>query len=82
MGTHDHCVSLSDIKTGENAVVVKLLGSKLHKQRLMALGMIMGQAVSLDIQAPMGDPKVYSILGYRLSIRNDDAAQILVARVS
>ncbi len=72
--------SLMDLKNGESARIVGLQGDMVHKRRLMALGIVNGKDIALDLKAPMGDPRVYSILGYRLTIRNDDARNILVSR--
>ena len=72
-------VSLSTLKIGEAAVIEKLLGDKISRQRLMALGIVKGQAITLDTKAPMGDPRVYEVLGYRLLIRNEDAENIIVS---
>ena len=72
-------VSLSTLKIGEAAVIEKLLGDKISRQRLIALGIVKGQAITLDTKAPMGDPRVYEVLGYRLLIRNEDAENIIVS---
>ena len=72
--------SLMDLKSGEHARIIGLQGEMVNKRRLMALGIVNGKDISLDVKAPMGDPRVYSILGYRLTIRNDDARNILVSR--
>ena len=81
MSLKNNNTSLNTIKLGESAIIHKLLGDKVSKQRLMALGIVRGQEISLDTKAPLGDPRIYSILGYRLSIRNNDAEKILVSRL-
>ena len=72
--------SLMDLKKGEHARIIGLQGDMVSKRRLMALGIVSGKDIALDCKAPMGDPGIYSILGYRLTIRNDDARNILVSR--
>ena len=74
-------VSLDTLQRGQAAVIDELHGGKINKQRLMALGIVRGQEISLEMSAPLNDPRIYAILGYRLSIRNDDAKNILVSRV-
>ncbi|MEO5376968.1 MAG: ferrous iron transport protein A [Magnetococcus sp. DMHC-6] len=76
----DNFVTLRHLSTGEIATIRQLKGDVVTKQRLMALGIIRGQKISLDIQAPLGDPRIYSIMGYRLSIRNEDADNILISQ--
>ncbi|MBF0159274.1 MAG: ferrous iron transport protein A [Magnetococcales bacterium] len=72
-------MTLAEIKAGQIVRIVGLLGDDISKRRLMSLGIVRGKEISLETMAPMGDPKIYSILGYRLSIRNDDANNILVS---
>ncbi len=72
-------ISLADLTTEQTMEIVGLLGDDVSKRRLMALGIVRGKKISLETMAPLGDPRIYSILGYRLTIRNDDARRILVA---
>ena len=72
-------IPLNTLGIGESAVIHRLLGDKVSRQRLMALGIVTGHQIALDTSAPMGDPGIYSILGYRLSIRREDAEKILVS---
>ncbi|MBF0369534.1 MAG: ferrous iron transport protein A [Magnetococcales bacterium] len=71
-------MTLADLKNGETAKIHRLMGDETSKRRLMALGIVKGKEISLEVKAPMGDPRIYSILGYRLTIRNEDARNILV----
>ncbi|MBF0448019.1 MAG: ferrous iron transport protein A [Magnetococcales bacterium] len=72
-------MTLDKLKGGKVVRIVGLKGDDISKRRLMALGIVRGKEISLDTQAPLGDPRIYSILGYRLTIRNDDAEKILVS---
>ena len=81
MGSKNKRISLNNLEDGKSAIILKLRGDKVSNQRFMALGFVRGQEISLETKAPMGDPRVYAILGYRLSIRNDDARNILVSQV-
>jgi ferrous iron transport protein A len=74
----DRAITLADLNNDEAVQIVGLKGDDVSKRRLMALGIVRGKEISLETQAPMGDPRIYSILGYRLTIRNDDAQKILV----
>lgn len=75
-------VSLAQVKVGETVAIVGLQGSLKSKRRLMAMGLVGKTKITLETKAPMGDPKIYSILGYRLAIRNEDANQIRVSRLA
>jgi ferrous iron transport protein A len=74
-------MTLADIKNEQAVQIVGLEGDDASKRRLMALGIVRGKDISLETLAPFGDPRIYSILGYRLTIRNDDAQKILVSSI-
>jgi ferrous iron transport protein A len=74
----DVAMTLADLNDNSTMQIVGLKGDDVSRRRLMALGIVRGKKISLDTRAPLGDPRIYSILGYRLTIRNDDAQRILV----
>lgn len=74
--------TLADIRAGESARIQGIDGDDASKRRLMALGIVAGKEISLETKAPLGDPRIYTILGYRLTIRNEDAKKIRIARNS
>ncbi len=74
----DGNLTLADLDSDRSVLITGLEGDDVSKRRLMALGLVRGKEIALETKAPMGDPRVYSLLGYRLSIRNDDAQKILV----
>lgn len=80
MGAKVSQCTLAELSVGHSARVEGLLGDATSRRRLMAFGLVRGKEISLETVAPMGDPKIYSVLGYRLSIRNDDAKNVLVSR--
>lgn len=69
---------LSDLQTGESAVVVKVLGHGGFRKRIVEMGFIKGQLVQALLNAPLHDPVKYKIMGYEVSLRRDEAAQIEV----
>lgn len=79
--TQDNQVSLDTLQHGQAAIIGQLLGDKMSRQRFMALGIVRGQEISLETKAPLNDPRIYAIMGYRLSIRNDDAKKILISKL-
>lgn len=71
-------VSLKEILPGESGVV-KSIGSKGPiKKRLMDMGVTPGALIKVVKVAPFGDPVEINIRGYELSLRKDEAAQILI----
>ena len=69
---------LSELKTGETAVVVKVLGYGGFRRRIMEMGFVRGQAVTAILDAPLKDPVEYHIMGYDISLRRKEAEMIVV----
>ena len=64
---------LSDLKTGDTGVVVKILGHGAFRKRVIEMGFVKGQEIKALLNAPLNDPIKYSIMGYELSLRRSEA---------
>lgn len=71
-------IKLSDLKVGEWAVVKKVEGDSTIRRRLETMGFVPGVRVVVKRCAPMGDPRAYELLGYCISLRQEEAALIFV----
>ena len=69
---------LSELKTGESAVVVKVLGYGGFRRRIVEMGFVRGQTVTVILDAPLKDPIEYHIMGYDISLRRKEADMIVV----
>ncbi|MBR5771158.1 MAG: ferrous iron transport protein B [Alistipes sp.] len=69
---------LSELKTGETATVVKVLGYGGFRRRIMEMGFVKGQEVTVVLDAPLKDPIEYHIMGYDISLRRKEAEMIVV----
>lgn len=67
---------LSELKTGERGVVVKVLGHGGFRKRIVEMGFIKGKVVEVILNAPLKDPIKYKILGYEISLRRKEAEMI------
>ena len=72
------CMRLSEMQTGSVGVIVKVNGHGSFRKRLIEMGFIAGKKVSVILNAPLKDPIEYEILGYKLSLRRDEARMIEV----
>lgn len=70
--------TLNEIQIGSDAVVSKVLGDGALKRRFMDMGLTKGAKVSIIKAAPLGDPIEIAVRGYSLSLRKEDAKNILV----
>ena len=69
---------LSDLQTGEHAVIVRVNGHGSFRKRLIEMGFIQGKGVRVVLNAPLKDPIEYEIIGYKVSLRREEAKQIEV----
>ena len=67
---------LSDLKTGETGVIVKVLGHGSFRKRIVEMGFVAGQRVESLLNAPLHDPVKYRIMGYEVSLRHAEAAMV------
>lgn len=73
---------LSDLKTGEKGVIVKVLGHGGFRKRIVEMGFIKGKVVQVLLNAPLQDPVKYKVMGYEVSLRHEEAEMIEVISVS
>ena len=69
---------LSDLKIGDEATILSVLGEGRIRRRLFDMGVTPGAKVYLKKKAPLGDPIEVTIRGYELSLRKDEAMLIEV----
>ncbi len=69
---------LSELKTGERAVVVKVYGHGSFRKRIIEMGFVKGNKVKVILNAPLRDPIEYEIIGYKISLRREEASKIEV----
>lgn len=69
---------LSELKTGESATIVKVMGHGGFRRRIMEMGFVRGQRVEVMLNAPLKDPIEYRIMGYDISLRRSEADMVVV----
>lgn len=67
---------LSELRTGEKGIIVKVMGRGAFRKRIIEMGFIRGKEVEVVKNAPLKDPIQYRILGYDVSLRRSDAQLI------
>lgn len=70
---------LSELKTGQEGVIVKLFGHGSFRNRIMEMGFVRGQRVKVIKNAPLQDPVEYELMGYRVALRRAEAELVEVA---
>lgn len=70
--------TLKETKPGETVKVLKVSGTGAVKRRIMDMGITKGVEVYVRKVAPLGDPVEFTVRGYELSLRKEDAQLIEV----
>ncbi|HRB30493.1 MAG TPA: FeoA family protein [Ferruginibacter sp.] len=71
---------LSQIKVGKQVIIKSFEKDEIYL-KLMEMGCVPGELVTVDQIAPLKDPISITVAGYRLSLRLDEADQILVEEI-
>ncbi len=69
-------MKLSELKTGQKGVIVKVNGHGGFRKRIMEMGFIKGKEIEVLLNAPLKDPVKYKIMGYEVSLRHSEAELI------
>jgi len=73
-------IPLSAFKQGERGVIIKVQGRGAFRKRLQEMGFITGTEVFVEKYAPLRDPVELVVKGYHVSLRVEEAAQVLMKR--
>ncbi|MCG6981041.1 MAG: ferrous iron transport protein A [Deltaproteobacteria bacterium] len=72
---------LSEFKEGERGVIAKVNGRGRFRKRLQEMGFIKGAEVLVEKYAPLRDPMELVLKGYHVSLRVEEAAQIMMEKL-
>ena len=73
-------MKLSELKTGQKGTISGFQSQELEL-KLMEMGCLPGEQIIVEQVAPLGDPISIRVAGYSLSLRKDEANQILLEGV-
>ena len=71
-------IPLSQLKPSERGTIAKIGGDGPVRRRILDMGVVPGTEVEVVKVAPLGDPVDLLIRGYHLSLRKEEAKEILV----
>jgi ferrous iron transport protein A len=71
---------LSDIKPGTKAIIRSFTENELYV-KLMEMGCVPGEMIQVENIAPFKDPISVLVSGYRLSLRLEEADNIVVEEI-
>jgi ferrous iron transport protein A len=68
--------NLAALAPGHGGRIVRIGATGPLKRRLMDMGILPGEAVTVEKVAPLGDPIEVSVKSYHLSLRKGEAERI------
>ncbi|HIS34085.1 MAG TPA: ferrous iron transport protein B [Candidatus Avirikenella pullistercoris] len=71
-------MKLSELKSGQSAIIVKVIGNNAFRRRITEMGFVRGKKVYVIKNAPLKDPIEYELMGYDISLRRKEAEMIEV----
>ena len=78
MENEDNILLLDSMPTGSQCVIVKVNGYGGLRHRLMEMGFVKGEVVTVVKNAPLLDPVEYKIMAGHVSLRREEARKIQV----
>ena len=66
------------LQPGQKATITKINGASALRRRFVEMGILKGETILIERNAPLGDPVEYFIKGYHLALRKEEAAFIEV----
>ncbi len=67
---------LSDLKSGDKAVITRVKGHGAFRKRITEMGFVKGQSLTVIKNAPLQDPVEYELMDYKVSLRRSEAMLI------
>ena len=69
---------LSFLKEGEKGIIVSIDNNDALRRRLLEMGFLKGTEIYVEKYAPLQDPMELILKGYHVSLRVEEAAQVMV----
>jgi len=69
------------MKENQTAIIVRVGGNGALRRRILEMGILKGSEIYVEKYAPLKDPIEVVVKGYHVSLRVEEAAQIMVDNV-
>jgi ferrous iron transport protein A len=74
-------LTLKDLLPGEKGRVISIGSAGPVRRRLVDMGITPGTVILLRKLAPLGDPMEINLRGYELSLRKNEAEQVIIEKI-
>jgi ferrous iron transport protein A len=73
-------MTLADLKPGQTGRVESFTDEEFSL-KLLEMGCLPGELITIERIAPLGDPMAVWVSGYMLSLRREEASTVIVSRI-
>lgn len=73
-------IKLTDLPYKKKAIIKSFGDTELYV-KLLEMGCIPEEEISVELTAPLGDPIAITVAGYQLSLRKEEAGYIMVEMI-
>lgn len=80
MDTQTSTFDLSQVKEGDEVIVVKVAGNSALRRRLLEMGLVKDTVLQVEKYAPLRDPLELVLKGMHLSLRVEEAKNVIVKK--
>ena len=74
-------MNLDSLIPGGKATIIGIKGSSPFKKRLLEMGLIKGERIEKVKLAPLADPAEYIVKGYHVTLRREEAKDVMVEEI-
>lgn len=74
-------MGLHEVEIKAKVKVVEISTKSTIRRRIMDMGIVKGIEIKVEGKAPMGDPIEILVRGYKLSLRKNEAKDIIVEAI-
>ncbi|MBU3176213.1 ferrous iron transport protein A [Clostridium estertheticum] len=74
----ENLIGLDKVDLKSRVKVVQIIPGSTIRRRIMDMGITIGVQIVVEGKAPMGDPIEIQVRGYKLSLRKNEAKDIMV----
>ncbi|GJM59625.1 MULTISPECIES: FeoA family protein [Persicobacter] len=74
-------MNIADLKIGQKGIVTGFSDEELSL-RLLDMGCLPGEEITLSCIAPLGDPIAIDVAGSRVSLRKKEASTVMIEKIS
>lgn len=74
--------NLDNLIPGAKATILGIRGASPLKKRLLEMGLVKGETIEKVKLAPLADPAEYIVKGYHITLRREEAKDVMIETIT